>query len=235
MKKITVATEDYLKIIYAHTEWQSNPITPSVLAVRLGVAPPSVTEMVKKLASSGLITHVPYGPLTLTDEGLRLATAVVRRHRLIETWLVRELGYGWDEVHEEAEILEHAMSDRLLEALNLRLGSPTTDPHGDLIPASDGTLTRVPAVLLQDAAPGHRGTVLRISDREPDILRDLAADGILPGSSLTVLAGATGTATGGGATGATDAAVTGSVTVRQADGATRTLAPDVTASIWLTA
>ncbi|GAA3876465.1 manganese-binding transcriptional regulator MntR [Leifsonia kafniensis] len=219
MKQITVATEDYLKTIYAHTEWQNNPITPSVLAVRLGVAPPSVTEMVKKLAASGLITHVPYGPLTLTDEGHRLATAVVRRHRLIETWLVRELGYSWDEVHEEAEVLEHAMSDRLLEAINLRLGSPTADPHGDLIPAVDGTVTRVPAVLLRDAAPGHGGTVLRISDRDPGILRDLAADGIVPGSTLTVTARTPDDA----------------LTVSRDDGTTYTLATDVAGSIWLRA
>ena len=219
MKQISIATEDYLKTIYAHTEWQNNPITPSVLAVRLGVAPPSVTEMVKKLAASGLITHVPYGPLTLTDEGHRLATAVVRRHRLIETWLVQELGYGWDEVHEEAEVLEHAMSDRLLDAIDLRLGSPTADPHGDLIPAVDGTVTRVPAVLVQDAAPGHTGTVLRISDRNPDILRALAAEGIVPGTTLTVV----------------EPSVAGGLIVRLFDGHTRALTPDVAASIWLSA
>lgn len=244
MKQITVATEDYLKTIYAHTEWQSNPITPSVLAVRLGVAPPSVTEMVKKLAAAGLITHVPYGPLTLTDEGLRLATSVVRRHRLIETWLVRELGYSWDEVHEEAEILEHAMSDRLLGAIDQRLGSPTADPHGDLIPSVDGTVTRVPFVLLRDAAPGHTGTVLRISDRDPRILRDLALERLLPGSTLTVVERAaleraalestalepTALTPGAGASTAVEA-----LTVRLADGATLTLTPDAAASIWLSA
>ncbi|MGO4105587.1 metal-dependent transcriptional regulator [Leifsonia sp. YAF41] len=227
MKQITVATEDYLKTIYAHTEWQNNPITPSVLAVRLGVAPPSVTEMVKKLAASGLITHVPYGPLTLTDEGLRLATAVVRRHRLIETWLVRELGYSWDEVHEEAEVLEHAMSDRLLAAIDLRLGSPTADPHGDLIPAVDGTVTRVPAVQLYNAELGHSGTVLRISDRDPGILRDLAADGIMPGSTLTV--------TGRTADDAVTVRLGDGPVDSTVDGAAHTLAADVAGSIWLSA
>ncbi|WP_166787192.1 MULTISPECIES: metal-dependent transcriptional regulator [Cryobacterium] len=180
------ATEDYLKTIYAHTEWQPDPITPSVLALRLGVAPSSVTEMVKKLAAAGLITHVPYGPLTLTTAGVLGATAVVRRHRLIETWLVREMGYDWDQVHDEAEILEHALSDRLLAAIDDRLGHPAADPHGDPIPAADGTLVRAPAVLLADAAPGHVGTVLRISDRDPAILRGLGADGIRPGTRLTV-------------------------------------------------
>ncbi len=190
MKHTTVTTpaaEDYLKTIYAHTEWQADPITPSALATRLGVAPSSVTEMVKKLATAGLITHVPYGPLTLTDAGILRATAVVRRHRLIETWLVREMGYDWDQVHDEAEILEHAISDRLLAAINSRLDYPVCDPHGDLIPGADGTVTRAPAIRLADAAAGHSGTVLRISDRDPGILRDLAADSIGPGILLVVV------------------------------------------------
>ena len=181
------AVEDYVKCIYAHTEWQPEPITPRVLATRLGIAPSSVTEMVKKLAAGGFIAHVPYGPLTLTTAGRMRATAVVRRHRLIETWLVRELGYSWDEVHDEAEVLEHAISDRLLEAINAHLGQPATDPHGDPIPAADGSTARVPAVLLADAPPGHAGTVLRVSDRDPAILRALADVGIGPGSQLTVV------------------------------------------------
>ena len=181
------AVEDYVKCIYAHTEWQPEPITPKVLADRLGIAPSSVTQMVKKLAAGGFITHVPYGPLTLTTAGRMRATAVVRRHRLIETWLVRELGYSWDEVHDEAEVLEHAISDRLLEAINAHLGQPATDPHGDPIPAADGSTARVPAVLLADAPPGHAGTVLRVSDRDPAILRALADVGIGPGSQLTVV------------------------------------------------
>ncbi|TFD75057.1 metal-dependent transcriptional regulator [Cryobacterium fucosi] len=209
----TPAVEDYLKTIYAHTEWQPEPITPSVLAARLGVAPSSVTEMVKKLAGAGLITHVPYGPLRLTPAGFLGASAVVRRHRLVETWLVREMGYDWDQVHDEAEILEHALSDRLLEAIDVRLGRPGSDPHGDLIPAADGSLVRVPAIRLADAAPGHAGTVLRISDRDPAILRDLAADSIGPGSALTVLE---------------------SCAVRLPGGSIRLLAPDAAASIWLT-
>ena len=190
MKHITVTTpaaEDYLKTIYAHTEWQSDLITPSALATRLDVAPSSVTEMVKKLAASGLIKHVPYGPLALTDAGILRATAVVRRHRLIETWLVREMGYDWDQVHDEAEILEHVISERLLDAINARLDYPACDPHGDSIPGSDGAVARAPAILLTDAAPGHVCTVLRISDRDPAILRDLAVDGVGPGTLLTVV------------------------------------------------
>ena len=213
MKAHTPAAEDYLKTIYAHTEWQPEPITPKVLADRLGIAPSSVTQMVKKLAAGGFITHVPYGPLTLTAAGRLRATAVVRRHRLIETWLVRELGYTWDEVHDEAEVLEHSISDRLLEAISTHLGHPTCDPHGDLIPDADGSTIRTPAVLLADAAPGHTGTVLRVSDRDPAILRTLAEAGVGPGCGLTVL---------------------DSGAVRLPDGVRQPVTPDVAAAVWLT-
>jgi DtxR family Mn-dependent transcriptional regulator len=188
---VTAAVEDYLKNIYAYTEWQEAAITPSALATRLGVAPASVTGMVKKLAAAGLITHVPYGPLTLTDAGLARAMAVVRRHRLIETWLVQEMGYDWDEVHDEAEVLEHTISDRLLEAIDLRLGRPERDPHGDPIPGRDGTVPETPSILLADAAAGSSGKVLRISDRDGELLRDLATAGIRPGTTLTVRAART--------------------------------------------
>jgi DtxR family transcriptional regulator, Mn-dependent transcriptional regulator len=157
MPTTSPAIEDYLKTVYAHTEWQPDAITPKALADRLGIAPSSVTEMVKKMAEQGLVTHVPYKAIRLTDAGRARALAVVRRHRLIETWLVREMGYGWDEVHDEAEILEHAISDRLLEAIDARLGRPTRDPHGDAIPAADGTLISEPAVRLDEAPTGHEG------------------------------------------------------------------------------
>ncbi|MDJ0339680.1 metal-dependent transcriptional regulator [Cryobacterium sp. PH31-O1] len=214
MTYTTGAAEDYLKTIYAHTEWQSDLITPSVLATRLGVAPSSVTEMVKKLAASGLITHVPYGPLALTDAGRLRATAVVRRHRLIETWLVGEMGYDWDQVHDEAEILEHSLSDRLLEAINARLGFPAHDPHGDPIPAADGTVLRSPALLLAEAAVGHFGTVLRISDRDPAVLRELAADLIGPGTEFTL---------------------TAPLTIELADGQSRLVTSAAAGAVWVTA
>ncbi|MCI4657935.1 metal-dependent transcriptional regulator [Cryobacterium algoricola] len=182
----TPASEDYLKTIYAHTEWQPERITPSALAARLGVAPSSVTEMVKKLAAAGLITHVPYGPLALTPAGVLRASAVVRRHRLIETWLVQEMGYDWDEVHDEAEILEHALSDRLLDAIDERLGRPVIDPHGDAIPAADGTVLPRSGITVDRADPGLVGVVLRVSDRDPVVLRGLARDGIGPGTELEV-------------------------------------------------
>lgn len=213
MKHTIRASEDYLKTIYSHTEWQSEPITPKALATRLGVAPSSVTEMVKKLAAAGLITHVPYGPLTLTDAGVLRATAVVRRHRVIETWLVREMGYAWDQVHEEAEVLEHSISDRLLEAINARLGYPECDPHGDRIPLADGTSPRPQAILLAEAGAGHVGTVLRVSDRDSAVLRELAVDGIGPGVDFTVVE---------------------PLTLRFSDGQTRRVTTGAADAVWVT-
>ncbi|WP_315636474.1 MULTISPECIES: metal-dependent transcriptional regulator [Microbacterium] len=180
------AADDYLKTVYAHTEWQDAPITPSVLAAKLGIAPSSVTEMVKKLAAAGLVSHVPYGAVRLTDAGTTRALAIVRRHRLIETWLVQEFGYGWDEVHDEAEVLEHTISDRLLEGIDERLGRPRFDPHGDAIPDAEGRIEREPFVLLADAPEGHTGRVLRVDDRDPELLRTLEAQGLTVGTTVTV-------------------------------------------------
>jgi len=183
------AIEDYVKVIYAHTEWQKAPITSSVLAARLGLAASTVTEMVKKLVAQGLALHEPYGAIELTPAGTDLALGMLRRHRLIETWLVEQMGYRWDEVHDEAEVLEHAISDRLLDALDDRLGNPVRDPHGDPIPTRDGVLQRPDATLLSDLEPGSRATVVRISDRDPSVLRHLEAEGITLDIDLTVLDG----------------------------------------------
>jgi DtxR family Mn-dependent transcriptional regulator len=218
MPHTSPAIEDYLKTVYAHTEWQPDPITPSGLAAALGVAPSSVTEMVKKMAAQGLLLHEAYGAIQLTETGRSRALAVVRRHRLLETWLVREMGYAWDEVHDEAEILEHALSDRLLEAIDARLGRPVRDPHGDAIPTADGTIATEPAVRLDEAATGHVGRVIRISDRDPAVLRELDGAGVGPGSGLRV----------------TDGADAASVTVI-VDGTTRAIARAAAAGIWLSA
>ena len=180
------AVDDYLKTIYHHTEWQDDRITPSQLAAELGLAPSSVTEMVQKLAAQGLVTHRPYGPITLSPAGHARAAMIIRRHRLIETWLVREFGYAWDEVHDEAEVLEHALSDRLLEGIDVRLGRPRFDPHGDAIPDAAGDVHREPFVLLASAPPGHSGRVLRVSDRDPDLLRALEAVGVAVGAQVEV-------------------------------------------------
>jgi DtxR family Mn-dependent transcriptional regulator len=185
--KSQTAVEDYVKVIYGHTEWQSQPITTSALAARLGLAASSVTEMVKKLSAQGLVTHVPYGAVTLTASGTELALRMVRRHRLIETWLVQQYAYGWDEVHDEAEVLEHSLSDRLLDAIDEQLGFPTRDPHGDPIPSRDGVLVQPRAILLRDAAEGATAKVVRISDSDPILLRHLEAEAITLDSELTVL------------------------------------------------
>ena len=185
------AIDDYLKTIYHHTEWQDERITPSQLAAELGLAPSSVTEMVQKLAAQGLVTHRPYGPISLSDSGQKRAAAIIRRHLLIETWLVSEYGYAWDEVHDEAEILEHAISDRLLEGIDERLGRPRHDPHGDAIPDAAGNVDREPFVLLSAAAPGHTGRVLRVSDRDPALLRAVEAAGVAVGAAVTVTDAAT--------------------------------------------
>ncbi|MFS0865830.1 metal-dependent transcriptional regulator [Microbacterium sp. 179-B 1A2 NHS] len=208
------AVDDYLKTIYHHTEWQTQPVTPSILAAELGLAPSTVTEMIKKLAAQDLVTHRPYGPISLTDAGRARATAVIRRHRLIETWLVREFGYGWDEVHDEAEVLEHTISDRLLAGIDERLGHPRFDPHGDAIPAADGTVERVPFVLLAEAPVGHTGRVLRISDRDPALLRSLGDVGIDVGHTVTA---------------------TGPDAVNVDGGATVQLPPAGGRAVWLTA
>lgn len=183
----TSVVEDYVKVIYSHTEWQPEPITSSVLAARLGLVASSVTEMVKKLAAAGLVTHIPYGAITLTESGRALALRMLRRHRLIETWLVESFDYGWDEVHDDAEVLEHAISDRLLEAIAASLGHPTRDPHGDPIPRLDGSFTMPDAVLLHEAPiPGHC-TVVRISDRDSTLLQHLEGHGITLDAVLEVV------------------------------------------------
>jgi DtxR family Mn-dependent transcriptional regulator len=187
MAPASAVVDDYLKAIYHHTEWQDRKITPSQLAGELGLAPSSVTEMVQKLAAQGLVTHRPYGPVTLTEDGRRRATGIIRRHRLIETWLVSEYGYGWDEVHDEAEVLEHTISERLLDKIDERLGRPRFDPHGDAIPDAEGRVERVDFVLLAHAEPGHRGRVLRVSDRDAPLLRDLERRGIEVGAEVRVV------------------------------------------------
>jgi DtxR family Mn-dependent transcriptional regulator len=165
-------------VIYGHTEWQPEPITPSQLAARLGLAPSTVTEMVKKLVAAGHVAHAPYGAVQLTASGRAEALRMVRRHRLVETWLVSRYNYGWDEVHDEAEVLEHALSDRLLDEIDEQLGHPARDPHGDPIPTRDGSVTIPAAVLLSELPTGSRGHVVRISDRDAAGLRELDAAGV---------------------------------------------------------
>ncbi|WP_255768230.1 metal-dependent transcriptional regulator [Pseudarthrobacter sulfonivorans] len=179
--------EDYVKVIYSFTEWQDKPITSTQLAQRLGVANSSVSEMVRKLKDQGLVDHKPYSAVTLTADGIRLALSMVRRHRLIETYLVQELGYSWDEVHDEAELLEHAVSDTFIERMAAKLGNPERDPHGDPIPTADGAVLMPEAHLLGELDQGHTGRITRISDENPDLLRYLAAEEIDLDAEVEVL------------------------------------------------
>lgn len=174
----SASVQDYVKVIYTSTEWQDQPVTPSRLAARLGVANSSVTGMVRKLVDLGLAAHEPYGAVELTGKGRSLALAMVRRHRLIETFLVRELGYAWDEVHDEAELLEHTVSDTFVGRLAAKLRHPTRDPHGDPIPSADGTVDVPEADQLGQLDPGHTGHIVRISDSNPDLLRFFSAEQI---------------------------------------------------------
>ncbi|MGO4190924.1 metal-dependent transcriptional regulator [Arthrobacter sp. YAF17] len=179
--------EDYVKVIYSFTEWQDKPITSTQLAQRLGVANSSVSEMVRKLKDQGLVDHQPYSAITLTADGVRLALSMVRRHRLIETFLVRELGYRWDEVHDEAELLEHAVSDTFIERMAAKLGNPVRDPHGDPIPAADGSVQMPAAHRMSDLDDGHTGLITRISDDNPELLRYLSAEKIALDADVEVL------------------------------------------------
>ena len=175
---LSSVAQDYLKIIWSATEWSDDPVTVKQLSERMGVRAATVSDGIRRLAEQGLVAHERYGGVELTDAGRRHAVAMVRRHRLIETFLVEELGYGWDEVHDEAEVLEHAVSDELVERLDRRLGFPARDPHGDPIPTADGTPRRPDAVPLLDAETGTPLSVARISDADPAVLRYLGERGI---------------------------------------------------------
>lgn len=183
---LTSVAQDYLKVVWTAREWSSAPVTTKMLAERLGVGASTVSETVRRLADQGLVEHAPYAAITLTDEGVRHAVQVVRRHRLIETFLVSELGYAWDEVHDEAEVLEHAVSDLMVERIDARLGHPTRDPHGDPIPAPDGTVPTPAADMLWELTSGS-GRIARISDADPGLLRYLASVGVVLDARVEVV------------------------------------------------
>jgi DtxR family transcriptional regulator, Mn-dependent transcriptional regulator len=183
---VSRVTEDHLTLVWKAEEWQGPPATTTDLAARLGVGPSTVSATLKKLARDGLIDYEPYSTPRLTDAGRALAVPVVRRHRLLETYLVARLGYRWDEVHDEADLLEHAVSPLLLERIDAELGSPERDPHGDPIPRADGTVPHIAADRLDGLQAGATGRVARIADREPDVLRHVEAIGLLPGAPVQV-------------------------------------------------
>ncbi|MGB6039315.1 MAG: metal-dependent transcriptional regulator [Gordonia sp. (in: high G+C Gram-positive bacteria)] len=178
VNELTSVTQDYLKVIWTAQEWSDTKVTTKLLADRLGVSPSTASEGIRKLADQGHVDHAPYGAVTLTETGRVAAVGMVRRHRLLETFLVRELGYGWDEVHAEAEILEHAVSEQLLRHIDTKLGHPKRDPHGDPIPADDGTVPQAGSALLSDLEVDETGVITRISDADPEMLRYFQEIGI---------------------------------------------------------
>lgn len=178
--------EDYIRVIYGLVE-RAEPVTNTTLAGRLSVSPSSASGMVTKLSQQGLVEHVPYRGIELTPKGRLLARGVLRRHRLIETFLVQELDYTWDEVHAEADALEHAISDRLVERISAKLGHPVRDPHGDPIPAADGSVEELPTRLLDQLEPGAVGEIVRVWDTDPDMLRYLAERSIGIGERIEVV------------------------------------------------
>ncbi len=187
--RITPAIEDYLKAIYQlrHEEPEQGAVSGQRIAERLGVASPSVTNMVKRLRELELVQHEPYRGIELSTEGERIALEVVRHHRLLERYLVEALGFGWDEVHEEAERLEHHISETLEARMATALGDPTVDPHGDPIPDLDGSVADVTEQRLLDVAPGDATIVRRVSDRDPERLRYLERLGIRPGTAVRLV------------------------------------------------
>jgi DtxR family Mn-dependent transcriptional regulator len=184
--ELTTVAQDYLKVIWNAQEWSSEPVVAKLVAERIGVAASTVSEMIRRLAAQGLVEHAPYGAITLTDLGRSLAVAMVRRHRLLETFLVVELGYTWDEVHDEAEVLEHAVSERMLERMDAKLGHPERDPHGDPIPGPYGDMPQLTAVALTAMQVGESGRIARISDADSLVLRYLSELGLALDSHVTV-------------------------------------------------
>ena len=183
---LTRSVEDYLKAIY-NLSPEGRPASTSDIAHRLDLSAPSVSGMVKRLSEQGLLEHVPYKGVQLTDEGRRAALRMIRRHRILEAYLVAQLGYGWDTVHDEAERLEHAVSDALVERMAEALGNPEADPHGEPIPTADGLIEEISAVPLPDVAPGEAVEVRRVTAGDPDRLRYLASVGLTPGALVTVI------------------------------------------------
>jgi DtxR family transcriptional regulator, Mn-dependent transcriptional regulator len=182
----SASVEDYAKAIYA-LESRHGVASTTAIAERLAVSAPAVSAMVKRLDALGYVTHVRYRGVRLTAEGRRLALEVLRHHRLLETFLVEALGVPWDGVHAEAEVLEHVLSEGLEARIAAKLGEPTRDPHGDPIPALDGTVAEEPTSALTSLPVGARGRFVRVSDSDPGLLRELTRHRIGPGDLLEVL------------------------------------------------
>jgi len=184
--KLTGQAEDYLKAIY-EIERDGEVAATTAIAGRLGIAPASVSGMVRRLGRQGLVVVERYKGARLTPKGRRVALQMIRRHRILESYLVTRLAYQWDGVHDEAERLEHAASPELIERMSAALGHPKVDPHGAPIPRADGTVNDARLRSLNDLDVGERATVARMSDRDPALLRYLAELGIRPGAALRLV------------------------------------------------
>jgi DtxR family Mn-dependent transcriptional regulator len=181
------AVEDYCKAIFTLESREREPVSTNALAERLEITAGSVSAMLRKLDELGLTAHVPYRGVTLTARGRRVALEVIRHHRLLELFLAETLKMPWDRVHDEAEVLEHVLSEELEELIAAKLGNPTNDPHGDPIPSADLELSETPTRPLDGLRPGEEGVFVRVSDADPEMLRYLANLGISPGEHLRVL------------------------------------------------
>ncbi len=182
----TRAVQDYTKAIYALQE-PGGPVSTSALAERLGISAPSVSEMIRTLVDSGLVTYRPYHGVMLTPEGVRVALEVIRHHRLLELFLAETLGVPLDRVHEEAEVLEHAISEELEERIATTLGNPGRDPHVHPIPTREGTIEELASESLADLEPGRSGIFAQVSDTDPEVLHFLVEQGIRIGDRLELI------------------------------------------------
>jgi DtxR family Mn-dependent transcriptional regulator len=183
---LSEAVQDYLKAIYKLQE-QGGPVSTTALAEAMEVAAASATGMVKKLAGLKLVRHNPYQGVVLTRAGEKMALEVIRHHRLLELYLAEALGYSWDKVHEEAERLEHVISEEFEEKIFEALGRPTRDPHGDPIPTKEGTMAGEKHDRLSDMEPGETGVIRRVSDRSAEMLRYLGTRGLVPDATVEVV------------------------------------------------
>jgi DtxR family Mn-dependent transcriptional regulator len=184
----TRSQEDYLKALY-QLGGDERPVPTRELAQRLGISSPSVSEMVTRLSTQGLVEHDRYRGQQLTREGRKVALELVRHHRLLEMFLVRVLGYSWDEVHDEAERLEHVISERMEQRIFDLLGRPELDPHGHAIPTLGGKVRPVSHRALSEANPGEKLVVAGVSDDDPVKLRELERRNLMPGTPIAVVAG----------------------------------------------
>ncbi|MCZ9308729.1 metal-dependent transcriptional regulator [Corynebacterium uberis] len=184
--ELSASSQNYLKAVWLLQEWSGDPVSKTALAQRVGVKISAASDAVRKLTDQGLLLDTRYGAIDLTPAGRAVAVEMVRRHRLIETFLVTTLDYRWDQVHQEAEALEHAVSDFMVDRMDAVLGHPTRDPHGDPIPQPDGTTSKPDAIPLTTLSPGQQGRVERISDQNSELLQYCAGHGITIGAIVAV-------------------------------------------------